>query len=71
MDHTCLITPTHWSSKDFKLISLRILVNLLKESKDPQILAVACNDIGQFVKFGGYPAKKYFFHIDYLGILSR
>ena len=31
----------------------------MKESKDPIVLAVACNDIGQFVKFGGHPAKKY------------
>ena len=30
---------------------LRILVNFLKDSEDPVVLAVALHDIGQYVKY--------------------
>lgn len=37
---------------------VRRLVELLTTSKDPLVLAVACSDIGKFVKYGGDKAKK-------------
>ena len=35
----------------------RRLVELLKSSRDPLVLAVAAHDLGQFIKFGGDKAK--------------
>ena len=36
----------------------RRLVELLKTSKDPIVLAIAAHDIGQYVKYGGDKAKQ-------------
>ena len=41
---------------DGKLV--RRLIELLNTSRDPLVLAVACSDIGKFVKYGGDRAKK-------------
>lgn len=44
------------SESDGKLV--RRLVELLNNSREPLVLAVACSDIGKFVKYGGDRAKK-------------
>ncbi|EAU88406.1 MSTP042 [Coprinopsis cinerea okayama7 len=54
-------TPVHqsdefWKENATKLNEkgheqLKVLINLLKESNDPVVLAVACHDIGQYVKY--------------------
>jgi V-type H+-transporting ATPase subunit H len=37
---------------------VRRLVEILKSSTDPIVLAVAANDVGKMVKYGGDRAKK-------------
>lgn len=37
--------------------AVRRLVEILKTSRDPLVLAVAANDVGKFVKYGGDKAK--------------
>ena len=36
----------------------RRLVELLKSSRDPIVLAVAAHDVGQYIKYGGEKAKQ-------------
>ena len=49
-------------SSRFSLLRLieqyRRLVELLKTSKDPIVLAVAAHDVGQYIKYGGDKAKQ-------------
>lgn len=42
----------------YLIINSRILISTVEESKDSLQVSVACSDIGNYVKFGGYQAKK-------------
>lgn len=62
-------TPAHESDDFWRTEALRILeendgkaakrlIEILKTSRDPLVLAVACNDVAKFIKYGGERARK-------------
>lgn len=41
-----------------RLMECRRLVDLLKTSRDPLVLAISAHDVGQYTKYGGDKAKQ-------------